>query len=675
MQLKPPFNMLLCWLNVVALCFVDTLLAGNRVSAEHTERSTVATLSSSSPLPSAEVTHLVTAATSDASEASSTTAKEEETQSFDESFATTSFGIRSFTVEVTTASEKPQLFQLHDNTTKKTPTNLNVSKVKAVPSKKLKSSLDFKASTQATPSSPPQPHGDGNKVTVRADSMELKPKTVTQPPAPSGTTASGLQSNSQLNEKTLINDIHVEQQQQQQQQEECMLKNGLYRIKIAEIITDEFDNGLGEATENDVKQRLALSGAQNKLYNDGKINIADLYPSKLEDFSPIIRQSNEKLINDKHVFVMDDGNDDYKPYSRIELEPSNGSINSAKSENIPTTKIEIQLIDPDIDRTKTNEKVTDFTNQLLQDNDNFINTIERSFVNAVKRNNAESVPAQTSYSINKPINSQTFIERRVKKNDQSFRTQFDVPAHPDVSKLKINQDLSANHKVSNDTVMTNTNEKPEFSTTKFYNSKELYSELLHKKIPEDEISAPLTKAAVVTSTTTPRPLITLTTVIPSILSKASKKPIKSKYNAKDKSIAMLKTMKLPTSTTMSSVRTTSVPPTEFITVVKANAPTTLITTTTAKSVTDTTKRPTPFVSVTPSATTSGSLGLQTAAVQTKAFPSRPRVVSRLQDKINSLECDMQNELIESNVWRGNETHELCLPNTVSLLIILSLMYR
>lgn len=629
------------------------------------ERSTVATLSSST-LPSAEVTHLVTAATSDASEASSETAKEEETQSFDETFATTSFGIRSFTVEVTTASEKPELFQLHDNTTKKTPTNLNVSKVKAVPSKKSKSSHDFKASTEPSASSP-QPHGDGNKVSVRADSMKLKPKIVTQPPAPSGT-ASGLQSNSQLNEKTLINDIHVEEQQQQHEQ--GMLKNGLYRIKIAEIITDEFDNGLGEATENDVKQRLALSGAQNKLYNDGKINIADLYPSKLEDFSPIIRQSNEKLINEKHVFVMDDEHDDYKPFKRIELEPSNLSINSAKGENIPSTKIEIELIDRD--RSKTNEKVTDFTNQLLQDNDNFINTIERSFVNAIKRNNVESVPAQTPYSINKPINSQTFIDRRVKKNDQSFRTQFDVPTHPDVSKFKINQDLSANHKTINETVIPNTNEKPEFSTTKFYNSKELYSELLHKKIPDDEIPAPLTKATV---TTVPRRQITVTTDMPP--SKSTKKTIKSKYNTKDKSIAMLKTIKTPTSTTMPSVRTSSVPPTEFITVGISNTPTTLITTTTAESVTDITKRPTPFVSVTPLATTTSSLGLQTiaAAVQTKAFPSRPRVVSRLQDKINSLECDMQNELIESNVWRGNETHELCLPNTVSLLIIFSLRYR
>lgn len=47
--------------------------------------------------------------------------------------------------------------------------------------------------------------------------------------------------------------------------------------------------------------------------------------------------------------------------------------------------------------------------------------------------------------------------------------------------------------------------------------------------------------------------------------------------------------------------------------------------------------------------------------------SRSHVLSRMQEKINSLECDiqMQNEPIDSSVWRGNETHELCLPNTVS----------
>lgn len=49
--------------------------------------------------------------------------------------------------------------------------------------------------------------------------------------------------------------------------------------------------------------------------------------------------------------------------------------------------------------------------------------------------------------------------------------------------------------------------------------------------------------------------------------------------------------------------------------------------------------------------------------------SRSHVLSRMQEKINALECDiqMQNEAIESSIWRGNETHELCLPNTVSLL--------
>lgn len=57
------------------------------------------------------------------------------------------------------------------------------------------------------------------------------------------------------------------------------------------------------------------------------------------------------------------------------------------------------------------------------------------------------------------------------------------------------------------------------------------------------------------------------------------------------------------------------------------------------------------------------------AVNNLAKPySRSHVLSRMEEKINSLECDIQiqNEPIESSVWRGNETHELCLPNTVSL---------
>lgn len=46
--------------------------------------------------------------------------------------------------------------------------------------------------------------------------------------------------------------------------------------------------------------------------------------------------------------------------------------------------------------------------------------------------------------------------------------------------------------------------------------------------------------------------------------------------------------------------------------------------------------------------------------------SRPRVLTRLQEKINSLECDIQNLPQDAHLWRGNETHELLLPITVSV---------
>nr|XP_014086896.1 uncharacterized protein LOC106615278 [Bactrocera oleae]XP_036222390.1 uncharacterized protein LOC106615278 [Bactrocera oleae]XP_036222391.1 uncharacterized protein LOC106615278 [Bactrocera oleae] len=40
---------------------------------------------------------------------------------------------------------------------------------------------------------------------------------------------------------------------------------------------------------------------------------------------------------------------------------------------------------------------------------------------------------------------------------------------------------------------------------------------------------------------------------------------------------------------------------------------------------------------------------------------RPRILSRLQEKINSLECEIQNVPSDAHLWRGNETHELLLP--------------
>lgn len=46
-------------------------------------------------------------------------------------------------------------------------------------------------------------------------------------------------------------------------------------------------------------------------------------------------------------------------------------------------------------------------------------------------------------------------------------------------------------------------------------------------------------------------------------------------------------------------------------------------------------------------------------------PSAHRIPSRLEEKLESLSCDIPSLPTESRLWRGNETHELMLPITVS----------
>lgn len=47
--------------------------------------------------------------------------------------------------------------------------------------------------------------------------------------------------------------------------------------------------------------------------------------------------------------------------------------------------------------------------------------------------------------------------------------------------------------------------------------------------------------------------------------------------------------------------------------------------------------------------------------------SYPRIVTRLEDKLNALDCEVQNLSTDSTIWRGNETHQIFLPATVSKL--------
>lgn len=373
--------------------------------------------SSSTSVP--EVTNLIT---------------EEENRSFDETLATVSVGIRSFTVEVTTPFEKPSV---QDVT--KTPSNFNVLQVKSMNKTDKTFVTEDNNGTSNDPSHTAAIKGEGEFV---KDTATIE-STSSPSPSPNG-----------YEDKSVINDVHVEKQ----------LKNGLYRIKIAEIITDEFDNALGD-------DEFEASINRNKLYNNGKINIADLYPSQDEDFGPIIKESNERLLKDKHIFVQDDAVDDdgnLKGSSIIDIDSQSNLQSNGNTVNIPTTKIEIELIDePSLssdviihskndEPTDGTDKITDFTKQLLQENDKVVSTIERSFVNVNKGSDGGKVSASpvqpkpkptVAYPVNTQIKSMEFIDRRVKKHDPTFKYKIpdeNEPDHVDFANTKFNSNDDGN---------------------------------------------------------------------------------------------------------------------------------------------------------------------------------------------------------------------------------------
>lgn len=278
------------------------------------------------------------------------------------------------------------------------------------------------------------------------------------------------------------NGMHVEQK----------LENGLYRIKIAEIITDEFNNGKVNGDTKQVPVKIEVNNQKYDKNDDfmhaspplspvasshpsGQINIDDLYPSKLEDFSSIIRESNEKLIEEKNRYVgleksgdqptisdsrfnlIDDGNEqensiqfgsDGDTNFDRQKQLANGAFNSIEN-NIPTTKIEIELIDEPVaskDDVKiigpgddddyvspaerangpNNDKVTDFTSE-LQLKDDMVSKIEQSFRESSMTNieqQQQQLQKQQPITINHALNPMGFIERRVKKFDPTFKKRL-----------------------------------------------------------------------------------------------------------------------------------------------------------------------------------------------------------------------------------------------------------
>lgn len=606
------------------------------------------------------------------------------------------------------------------------------------------------------------------------------------------------------------NGMHVEQK----------LENGLYRIKIAEIITDEFNNGLnandetktmpfdvgGESSSKHSTDKIVsnvqeppiitMNRYKNLKYESPKINIADLYPSKLEDFSSIIRESNEKLIKEKNQLVgneandfnvnrhddvdnlnsrfniIDDDNEEQnsiglmhdlnrqKQHTRI-----NDAINPIES-NIPTTKIEIELIDEpatskdikiigpsddDDDYVASVQagggKVTDFTSK-LQENDEIISKIEQSFressmIDTIPPQQQQTTAAPTPITINKPI----FIERRVKKFDPLFKKRLQLnsePQNPNIdatlTNIKTGDDLADNTIAASDSERKQ--KVDQFATSKLY-SKETQrkentkveninvnqSKVVGKSNESNEktqtsnaheVNSPKIDKIPSTSTTTPpqQPNTAANPAEQKILfitvnknsNVTDKKEVERLQKDRQQIISDSKISVNQRTTKPINNGTPEPPKNVRLRIIhdedddinqqssgsdKANYETTnkaVVTTqtseTTIKQSIDDQKttsnksptQPTTTSTIAPITSTenhsqqqhSSSLNEMnstptdvTTTIRSQQVAPHLRTLSRLQEKINALECDMQAIGVESTVWRGNETHELNLPTTVS----------
>lgn len=283
------------------------------------------------------------------------------------------------------------------------------------------------------------------------------------------------------------------------------LDNGLYRIKIGEITTSEFNNAMlfsEREDERDEDNNLLASAPVH--HEQAKVNIDDFFPSKTEDFNLIVEKAARPSdnLNENRSTIL-----------------NSTSINTS---NISTTNIEIELL-------------------------------------------GDSTRGEANNTADEKISDASYISRRSKKFDPSMTPQKDSAASSDSGKHDIGMTKFNFDKPFN-TSRQSINGSPEFSTTKFYNSKELHGNILYK---------------------TQQPSSKLNTGKPATTSKFESKA------SMEKAAASLK------------------------------------------------KR----MSLVPTANS--------------------RMLSRLEEKMISLDCELQSLSPDASVWRGNETHELNLPVTVS----------
>uniref|UniRef100_A0A182JJ99 EGF-like domain-containing protein n=1 Tax=Anopheles atroparvus TaxID=41427 RepID=A0A182JJ99_ANOAO len=308
-----------------------------------------------------------------------------------------------------------------------------------------------------------------------------------------------------------------------------------------------------------------------------------------------------------------------------------------------------------------------------------------------------------------------FIPRRVKKNDPSTVAKLaqlaakvaDQSSGPikkiDFAATKFNTDNSSPVGNGHDLADGSKKDKPEFSTTKFYNSKELYSELHHQLPPPAQQAAAVsgpnrttivdvrtqatatTKSKATAAVLSEKDIITAKTMskpAQAILAASSRKPTRTQpapsspdlrqHTLKTNFVLHEETASKPTKAAPSVVED---PQQRKIKSLGSAASAIIAATAKLAKPSRTPASTTTSTTATSSSTTTTSTTTQTAqrasvasglralgASSRENFITKPTApLSRLHEKINTLDCEMQAIAPESSVWRGNETHELQLP--------------
>ncbi|KAH8263223.1 hypothetical protein KR044_006217, partial [Drosophila immigrans] len=498
-----------------------------------------------------------------------------------------------------------------------------------------------------------------------------------------------------------------------------------------------------------------------------KLNIVDLYPMKLEDFQPIMRgdraeEQPQELEPQQQqaVFKQLDNAEEYRQNlmpNEVELlvvADGSASVNQQQPTMSPTTAATTTTTTTPSLLGGVASTPSDFTRKLLAEQDDLITEIERKFKLHEASSTAATTTASTTASSSTATSTMTsatraprqlprlaagdsYIDRRVKKSFE-FPMQHrgsDVMAMPniDFGNTKFNTDVSDGHDSKSATAAAAATASssssaaaaivapshPEFSTTKFYNSKELYNEmLLHnkRKLMKEIGTATGTGTGTRTGTAMGRGMGSSTVPTAGSIIKSSEATTPTERLRQSSQTTKLEATRssgsngpggvsspatpmppkrltlTPTRQTFDGTTATATATAEGEAATIASAWTTVkpikyqkelkraklllkalmppqqqqqqqlekLEVVAAKvKVTAQSKTQTAASSTLPPIPGTGqSTNLGKAASKPIA---RPRILSRLQEKINSLECEIQNVPQDSHLWRGNETHELLLP--------------